>query len=180
MKGLAHPNVLRLLEMIETATTIAIVYEYAPGGVLFDLIARNGRLFEDRAKQLFTQLVSGVGYLHKEGVVHRDLKLEHLLLDDDGNIIISGFGFANTFDVDEFLTEEEEARLSDPEFVKVRGLDKVKPNGTRKGDILATSDGSPTYAAPELVVRNGLYAGRKADVWSCGVILVSFHIAFCF
>lgn len=37
---------------------------------------------------------------------------------------------------------------------------------------MQTSCGSPCYAAPELVVTDGLYAGRKVDVWSCGVILV--------
>lgn len=38
---------------------------------------------------------------------------------------------------------------------------------------MQTSCGSPCYAAPELVVTDGLYAGRKVDVWSCGVILVA-------
>ena len=52
------------------------------------------------------------------------------------------------------------------------GLDKLKADGTRKGDLMQTSCGSPCYAAPELVVSDAPYTGRKVDVWSCGVILV--------
>ena len=50
-------------------------------------------------------------------------------------------------------------------------------SGMRKGDLMQTSCGSPCYAAPELVVSDSLYTGRKVDVWSCGVILVSLKSA---
>jgi protein-serine/threonine kinase len=104
--------------------------------------------------------------------VHRYLKLDILLLDRWRNIIITDLGFANVFDPKDELNEEEELNLSDREFVKRIGLDKVKSNGTRRGDLMQTSCGSPCYAAPELVVSDSLYTGRKVDVWSCGVILV--------
>jgi protein-serine/threonine kinase len=158
--------------MVETERHIGIILEYASGGELFDYILNHRYLKDNAARRLFAQLVSGVGYLHKKGIVHRDLKLENLLLDRNRNIIITDFGFANTFDADEELSIEEELNLSDRDFVKKIGLDKVKANGTRKGDLMQTSCGSPCYAAPELVVSDSLYTGRKVDVWSCGVILV--------
>ena len=78
-------------------------------------------------------------------------------MDQNRNIIITDFGFANTFDVDG-LGENDDILASED---------------NRKGsDLMQTSCGSPCYAAPELVVTDGLYAGRKVDVWSCGVILV--------
>ncbi|KAJ0161386.1 Fatty acyl-CoA synthetase and RNA processing-associated kinase 1 [Colletotrichum tanaceti] len=171
LRGISHPNIVRLHEMVETERHIGIILEYASGGELFDYILNHRYLKDNAARRLFAQLVSGVGYLHKKGIVHRDLKLENLLLDRNRNIIITDFGFANTFDAEEDLSEEEELNLGDREFVKKLGLDRVKTNGTRKGDLMQTSCGSPCYAAPELVVSDSLYTGRKVDVWSCGVIL---------
>ncbi|KAI1138035.1 kinase-like protein [Hypoxylon sp. FL0543] len=171
LRGISHPNIVRLHEMSETERHIGIVLEYASGGELFDYILNHRYLKDGPARRLFAQLISGVGYLHKKGIVHRDLKLENLLLDRNRNIIITDFGFANTFDPADELTEEEELNLSDREFVKRAGLDKTKPNGMRRGDLMQTSCGSPCYAAPELVVSDSLYTGRKVDVWSCGVIL---------
>ncbi|KAH9893069.1 hypothetical protein F4778DRAFT_772668 [Xylariomycetidae sp. FL2044] len=171
LRGISHPNIVRLHEMSETERHIGIVLEYASGGELFDYILNHRYLKDSPARRLFAQLVSGVGYLHKKGIVHRDLKLENLLLDRNRNIIITDFGFANTFDPADELTEDEELHLSDRDFLKRSGLDKTKANGMRRGDLMQTSCGSPCYAAPELVVTDSLYTGRKVDVWSCGVIL---------
>jgi protein-serine/threonine kinase len=173
LKQLRHPNIVQLHKMEESERHFGIVLEYASGGELFDYILNHRYLKDNAARRLFAQLISGVGYLHKKGIVHRDLKLENLLLDRNRNIIITDFGFANTFDPIEDLTEEEELNLSDKDFVHRAGLDKVKSSGMRKADLMQTSCGSPCYAAPELVVSDSLYTGRKVDVWSCGVILVS-------
>ncbi|KAL4975674.1 hypothetical protein BDW66DRAFT_151784 [Aspergillus desertorum] len=171
LRDLSHPNIVRLHEMVETDRHIGIIMEYASGGELFDHILRNKYLKDNSARRLFAQLVSGVGYLHKKGIVHRDLKLENLLLDRNRNIIITDFGFANTFDPTDELTEEIENNLTNKEFVKRMRLDKPNAKGFRRGDLMQTSCGSPCYAAPELVVSDSLYTGRRVDVWSCGVIL---------
>ncbi|KAL8729008.1 MAG: hypothetical protein Q9166_005009 [cf. Caloplaca sp. 2 TL-2023] len=171
LRELSHPNIVRLHEMTETDKYIGIVLEYASGGELFDHILLHRYLKDNAARKLFAQLISGVGYLHKKGIVHRDLKLENLLLDRNKNIIITDFGFANTFNPQDQLNEEIENNLTNREFVKRRGLEHVQSNGTRRGDLMQTSCGSPCYAAPELVVTDSLYTGRKVDVWSCGVIL---------
>ncbi|GMF77757.1 unnamed protein product [[Candida] boidinii] len=55
------------------------------------------------ACRLFAQLVSGVDYMHSKGIVHRDLKLENLLLDKHKNIIITDFGFVNSFHGNDFM-----------------------------------------------------------------------------
>ena len=171
LRGLEHPSIVKLHEMIETPPYIGIILEYASGGELFDYILNHRYLKDSTARKLFAQLVSGVGYLHKKGIVHRDLKLENLLLDRNRNIVITDFGFANTFDPRDELGEDIEKKLTDREFVRRMDLERVQ-NGSRRGDLMATSCGSPCYAAPELVVTDSLYTGRKVDVWSCGVILV--------
>ena len=173
LRGLQHPNIVRLHEMVETERHIGIILEYASGGELFDYILQHRFLKDSAARRLFAQLVSGVGYLHKKGIVHRDLKLENLLLDRNRNIIITDFGFANTFNPNDDLDTDIEYRLADRDYVKKMGLEHVGSDGHRRGDLMQTSCGSPCYAAPELVVSDTLYTGRKVDVWSCGVILVS-------
>ncbi|WAQ89865.1 hypothetical protein PtA15_11A557 [Puccinia triticina] len=140
LKLVKHPNIVRLYDVIETEKYIGIVLEYASGGELFDHILAHRYLKEKDASKLFAQLISGVTYLHAKKIVHRDLKLENLLLDRNRNIIITDFGFANRFE-------------------------------DRTNDLMATSCGSPCYAAPELVVQDGRYVGSQVDVWSCGVIL---------
>ncbi|KAI1965353.1 hypothetical protein LOZ58_001200 [Ophidiomyces ophidiicola] len=171
LRELSHPNIVRLHEMVETERNIGIILEYASGGELFDYILNHRYLKDNAARRLFAQLVSGVGYLHKKGIVHRDLKLENLLLDRNRNIIITDFGFANTFNPADDLSEEIEYNLTNREFVKRMRLDRPDAHGMRRGDLMQTSCGSPCYAAPELVVSDSLYTGRKVDVWSCGVIL---------
>ncbi|KAL9597545.1 MAG: hypothetical protein Q9179_004232 [Wetmoreana sp. 5 TL-2023] len=171
LRGLSHPNIVLLHEMKETDKYIGIVLEYASGGELFDYILLHRYLKDNAARKLFAQLISGVGYLHKKGIVHRDLKLENLLLDRNKNIIITDFGFANTFNPQDQLDDEIEYNLTNRDFVKRRGLEQVQADGKRRGDLMQTSCGSPCYAAPELVVTDSLYTGRKVDVWSCGVIL---------
>lgn len=173
LRGLDHPNIVRLHEMVETERHIGIILEYASGGELFDYILNHRYLKDGPARKLFSQLISGVGYLHRKGIVHRDLKLENLLLDRNKNIIITDFGFANTFDPKDELSEDIEYRLGDKEFIRSLGLEGT--DAARRGDLMQTSCGSPCYAAPELVVSDSLYTGRKVDVWSCGVILVSLY-----
>jgi protein-serine/threonine kinase len=172
LKELSHPNIVLLHEMAENDRYIGIVLEYASGGELFDYILNQRYLKDPAARRLFAQLVSGVGYLHKKGIVHRDLKLENLLLDRNRNIIITDFGFANSFNPADDLSEDILYNLSNRDFVRKYRLDRQDARGMRKGDLMQTSCGSPCYAAPELVVSDSLYTGRKVDVWSCGVILV--------
>jgi protein-serine/threonine kinase len=171
LRDLAHPNIVRLHEMVETERNIGIILEYASGGELFDYILNHRYLKDPAARRLFAQLVSGVGYLHKKGIVHRDLKLENLLLDQNRNIIITDFGFANTFNPTDALSDEIEYNLTNKEYVRKFKLDRLDAKGMRRGDLMQTSCGSPCYAAPELVVSDSLYTGKKVDVWSCGVIL---------
>lgn len=140
LKMLNHPNIVNLVEVMKSGKYIGIVLEYASGGELFNYILQNKFLKENVAKKIFAQLVSGVDYMHSKGLIHRDLKLENLLLDKHKNVIISDFGFVNSYNKD-------------------------------KSDLMKTSCGSPCYAAPELVLTQQPYEGRKVDIWSLGIIL---------
>lgn len=95
MKRLSHPHVVRLFEVIETASNIYMVMEYVSSGELFFHLIDKGKLDEDEARRFFQQIISGVEYCHHHKVAHRDLKPENLLLDSKGNIKIIDFGLGN-------------------------------------------------------------------------------------
>jgi serine/threonine protein kinase len=78
---------------------MGIIIEYASGGELFDYILAHCYLCEQDASKLFSQLISGVWYIHQKRIVHRNLKLENVLLDRNMNVIITGFGFAFEHDL---------------------------------------------------------------------------------
>ncbi|XP_026853474.1 MAP/microtubule affinity-regulating kinase 4 isoform X3 [Electrophorus electricus] len=99
MKGLNHPNIVQLFEVIETEKTLYLIMEYASGGEVFDYLVAHGRMKEKEARAKFRQIVSAVHYCHQKSIVHRDLKAENLLLDADSNIKIADFGFSNEFTV---------------------------------------------------------------------------------
>ncbi|XP_055752067.1 MAP/microtubule affinity-regulating kinase 4-like isoform X1 [Salvelinus fontinalis] len=97
MKGLNHPNIVQLFEVIETENTLYLIMEYASGGEVFDYLVSHGRMKEKEARAKFRQIVSAVHYCHLKNIVHRDLKAENLLLDAESNIKIADFGFSNEF-----------------------------------------------------------------------------------
>ncbi|XP_077071156.1 NUAK family SNF1-like kinase 1 isoform X2 [Siphateles boraxobius] len=95
--SLTHPNIIRLYEVFESGERIVMVMEYASGGELYEYIQEKQRLSEDEARHFFGQITSAVHYCHKNGVVHRDLKLENVLLDKDLNVKLADFGLSNRF-----------------------------------------------------------------------------------
>ncbi|XP_004464808.2 NUAK family SNF1-like kinase 2 [Dasypus novemcinctus] len=103
MSSLNHPHIIAIHEVFESSSKIVIVMEYASRGDLYDYISERPRLSEREARHFFRQIISAVYYCHQNGVVHRDLKLENILLDASGNIKIADFGLSNLYHKDKFL-----------------------------------------------------------------------------
>ncbi|XP_033925808.1 NUAK family SNF1-like kinase 2 [Melopsittacus undulatus] len=103
MSSLNHPHIIAVHEVFENSSKIVIVMEYASKGDLYDYISERQRLTEHEARHFFRQVVSAVYYCHKNGIVHRDLKLENILLDANGNIKIADFGLSNVYQQDKLL-----------------------------------------------------------------------------
>ncbi|KAK9795493.1 hypothetical protein WJX73_006956 [Symbiochloris irregularis] len=145
---LRHPLIVSIQEVFLTKSHLAIVMEYARGGDLFNYTMRHGphgRLIEQQARWIFQQLIIGLDYCHRRGVANRDLKLENLLLDHDGK---DG----------------------------IRPLLKICDFGYSKHDRSSSAKsgvGTPVYMAPEVILGDNHYNAKKADIWSCGVILYS-------
>lgn len=97
MKTLDHPNIIKVLETIDTENTFYLVMEYASEGDLFRRLDF-GRMEEKEAKEKFRQIVSAIRYCHEEkNVIHRDLKPENILFDSQNNIKIADFGLCEKF-----------------------------------------------------------------------------------
>ena len=96
LAALSHTNIVKLQHTIETASHIHLILDYIDGLSLHNMLKQyeRKRLEEWEARALFSQIMLGVCYLHEKGVVHRDLKLQNVLLDRKKQVKIVDFGFA--------------------------------------------------------------------------------------
>ena len=92
MRGLCHPSVTKILETFECENYMLIIMEYISGGNLQNFVKKRRKLCEKTAKILFRQIIQGIRYIHSRGIVHRDIKLENILLDLNNIIKICDFG----------------------------------------------------------------------------------------
>lgn len=89
LKNLNHKNVVKILNCFTLNNMqVAFVMEYLDGGELKDYVISKGHLTEEEALGFFKQLTEAVSYLHRENIIHRDLKLENILLESKESKII--------------------------------------------------------------------------------------------
>ena len=98
MKQLNHPNITKILEHFESEKYFLIIMEYINGGNLFSFVKKRRKLSEKTAKFLFRQIIEGIKYIHSKNIVHRDIKLENILIDINNNIKICDFGIGKILD----------------------------------------------------------------------------------
>lgn len=151
LKG-RHPGVVQLQGTTETEDSVHILMEICSGGDLFDLVCTHGRLPEPAARHVFRQLASALNFCHYLGILHRDLKPENILFDRPA---LELYNMTSS----DMPAPEVQAKLAD------FGLSIQLPRGSKTEGFV----GSPRYVAPEVVL--GKAYGRRADVWSLGVVL---------
>ena len=107
LKTVESEHVIKILEVFESEKNILIVLEYAGGGDLLNYVRSKGKLHEKEAKLIFYQLVKGALDLHKEGILHRDFKLENILIDSKYTTIkICDFGVSKIINAGEVIFEQ--------------------------------------------------------------------------
>lgn len=146
LKRVQHEHIISLNEVFETAKKMYLVMELCEGGELADALKTRERMSEEECKIIMSRLANAISYLHKNDIVHRDLKLENILLAVDPN------------------------NLEDKLYIKVTdfGLSVVK-GGTGHDNMMQDFCGTPIYMSPE-IIDNKTYS-QNCDVWAMGVIL---------
>ncbi|RCI04380.1 serine/threonine-protein kinase KIN2 [Rhizopus stolonifer] len=94
---LHHPFIVSLKEMVVLDPYYYLFMEYVNGGQLLDYIIAHGKLKEKQARRFGRQILSALDYCHRNSIVHRDLKIENILISQSGNIKIIDFGLSNLF-----------------------------------------------------------------------------------
>jgi serine/threonine protein kinase len=136
-----HPNIVRALAFDDEGEVPYLVMEFVEGESLGDLVARRGALPEAEAVRLIFLVCQGLHWVHKQGIIHRDVKPDNII-----------------------VTPEGQAKLTDLGLVKDFRSDEAGLTNTGRGL------GTPHYMAPEQF-RNAKNADVRADVYSLGATL---------
>ena len=107
----------------ELNNLVYIILDYVPNGIFYDAIEAAGGLGEQRARYFMEQLIDVISYLHGQGVVHRDLKLENILVDENLNLIITDFGFATSQNISKLKSYKGTYTYMAPEIRNGRTYD---------------------------------------------------------
>ena len=94
---LSHPYVCGMIDVQRTNYHWYMLFEYVNGGQMLDYIIAHGRLKEKQARKFARQIASALDYCHRNSIVHRDLKIENILISKTGDIKIIDFGLSNLY-----------------------------------------------------------------------------------
>ncbi|KAF5024115.1 hypothetical protein F66182_3817 [Fusarium sp. NRRL 66182] len=154
MLSIHHPTLVDLKAWSIEPTRAILVLSYCPGGDLFDIATTHRSVLkEPLLRRIFAELVGAVSYLHERRIVHRDIKLENVLVNlgpselADPSIDWATYPYSVVILTDLGLSR----RIADDEKLETRC-------------------GSDDYAAPEVIMGQP-YDGRATDAWSLGVLL---------
>ncbi|KAJ9182070.1 hypothetical protein P3X46_006102 [Hevea brasiliensis] len=125
LKNLSHPNIVRYLGTAREDDSLNILLEFVPGGSISSLLGKLGSFPESVIRKYTKQLLLGLEYLHKNGIMHRDIKGANILVDNKGCIKLADFG----------------ASKKVVELATINGAKSMK--------------GTPYWMAPEVILQTG-------------------------
>uniref|UniRef100_A0A8C5KIL2 Serine/threonine-protein kinase 33 n=1 Tax=Jaculus jaculus TaxID=51337 RepID=A0A8C5KIL2_JACJA len=148
LKSVKHEHIIQLQQVFETPKKMYLVMELCEDGELKEILDRKGHFSENETRWIIQSLASAIAYLHNKDIVHRDLKLENIMVKSS------------------FIDANNELNLN----IKVSdfGL-AVKKHGAGMDSMMQTTCGTPIYMAPEVI--NAHDYSQQCDIWSIGVIM---------
>lgn len=149
MRRLSHRNIVSVHKVLTTSTKIYIFMDLVDGGALVDKVQHYNGLTEAYSRYIFRQILDAVQYCHTNGIYHRDLKMDNILLSSDGTIKVADFGLSSLGG----------------------GCNPI--TGSTTASKGATSQcGTPHYIPPEMItLGNNSYSAARIDYWACGILL---------
>ncbi|KIM28978.1 hypothetical protein M408DRAFT_329021 [Serendipita vermifera MAFF 305830] len=161
LRHISHPSIVAFLHAFTVSAYHCVVLEHIGGGELFELInsdENHARMTTPVLRRMWGELCRAVGWLHGVAIVHRDIKLENILL------TVNPFLQSEPIELD--MLPQPLIKLTD--FGLARFIETKQP-------MLTTRCGSECYAAPELVLGQP-YDGRQTDAWACGIVLYALAV----
>ena len=121
-----HPFIVQLHYTFQTRSELYFVLEFCCGGELFFHLSKRGRFDEPTAKFYFCEVLLGLEYLHARNILYRDLKLENILLDEEGHVRLTDFGVSKLgkASTDKFTSVVGTREYFSPEMIKREGYGK--------------------------------------------------------
>ena len=139
---LNHPHLVGVTDFFQEGRNVYLVMQFVEGMSLSDIINRDGALREDQVLIWANQLLDAVSYCHSQGVIHRDIKPQNIIINPNGQAILVDFGLVKLWDP------------SDPQTrTAVRGI------------------GTPQYAPPEQYETTAGHTEPRSDIFSLGATL---------
>ncbi|KAI8879808.1 Pkinase-domain-containing protein [Backusella circina FSU 941] len=163
LKKCAHPHVVKLKEVIDDISSrkIYLALEFMEGG---EIIWRDEDeqpvLSIDEARGIFRHVVSGLDYLHYQGIIHRDIKPANLLLSSDLVVKISDFGVS-------YFNQQLAGKNNNQDEQD----DMNNNNNDEINRELAETAGTPAFFAPEMCCITERHVTKAIDIWALGVTL---------
>ena len=145
MRRLTHENIVKYLGAESREGALQILMEFVSGGTLSSVVTKFKKLSESTVRMYTRQMLTGLHYLHQNGIIHRDLKGSNILVSTEGVVKLTDFGCSKNLNA------------------------SWQTNGTVGGNG-HTVVGTPAYIAPEVIRGEG--AGRRSDVWSVGCTII--------
>ena len=142
MRNLKHNLIIRIYETIETSQYILIIMEHISGGDLLSFVKKRTKLSEKTAKYIFRQLITALKHIHSHNIVHRDIKLDNILIDLNNNIKLCDFGVSKQIHKGMLLKD----KCGTPAYIAPEILSSNDDNGYEGPPVDMWSSGVVLYA----------------------------------